>query len=353
MNIKIHSADMNRMMKVVSQCLGKLSENVEVIHDNGLLTVRGTDGVISTVSTSPLLGGDGESFCVDGAMLTRVCAQCKGMIEIDASERVCTIKGAGRTRIPVVSAKVKAFEPVTGESVTVKGSDLCGCYGKVNYAVSTVQTRVVLTGVLMASTGGMLRMSALDGFQLAVEEAPCEGGEMKVLVPGAFMKMVTNSVLPDDKVKFSTDGKRVQITTDDLMMNCPLLQGEFPDYERMLPQEFKTEVLVQVDRMVDALKSGSVVLSKDMAVVLTVGNGSVQIRNNSENGDYEAEVACDTQGEDMRIGFNEKYLLNALNMVDEEEAVIKFSGPVTPVIVQGKGKDGIHLLLPARIFTAQ
>ena len=55
----------------------------------------------------------------------------------------------------------------------------------------------------------------------------------------------------------------------------------------------------------------------------------------------------------MRIGFNEKYLLNALNMVDEEEAVIKLSGPVSPAIVHGKGKDGVHLLLPARLFTAQ
>lgn len=193
-------------------------------------------------------------------------------------------------------------------------------------------------------------MSALDGFQLAVEEVPCEGDEMKILIPGAFMRMVANSVGVDDKVKFTTDGKRVQISTDGLMMNCPLLQGEFPDYERMLPQEFKTEALVQVDQVVDALKSGSVVLSQDMAVVLTVGNGNIQIRNNSARGDFEADVECETQGEEMRIGFNEKYLLNALSMVDGDEAMIKLSGPVSPVIVQGKGKDGIHLLLPARIF---
>lgn len=350
MNIRIPSADMNRMMKIISKCTGKLTENVEVIHDNNLLTVRGTDGVISAVATAPLLGGDGESFCVDGAMLTRVCAQCRGVIQIETSDRVCTIKGAGRTRIPIVEKKVKAFEPVEGMSMTVKGSDLTGCYGKVSYAISTNQARVALTGVQMSTGFGKMKLAALDGFQLAVEETECSGDEVRILVPGAFMKMVTESVFPDDEVRFTTDGKRVQITTNDLTMNCPLLQGQFPDYDRMMPKEFKTEALVKVDQLSDALKSGSVVLNKDMAVALTIDDGSIHIRNNSEHGEFEAEVACDVQGEHMRIGFNEKYLINALNMCGEDEAVIKFSGPVSPVIVHGKGKDGIHLTLPARIF---
>ena len=350
MNIRIPSAEMNRMMKIASQCLDKLSENVEVIHDNNLLTVRGTNGFISAVVSTPMLGGTGESFCVDGAMLTRVCAACRGQIEISTSDRVCTIKGAGRTRIPIVTKKVKAFEPVTGTSIKVSGADLCGCYGKVSYAVSTNQARVTLTGVLIKAEGGNLTMTALDGFQLAVEKTKYAGDEMKILVPGAFMKMVANSVLIDDEVKITTDGKRVQITTDDLMMNCALLQGDFPDYERMLPTEFKAEVLVKVEALVDALKSGSVVLSKDSAVMLTVSEGNVKIRNNSEHGEYDADVACETQGEGLSVAFNERYLLGALNVMDEEEAVLKLSGIVTPVIVQGKGKDGVHLLLPVRMF---
>ena len=350
MDIRIPSADMNRMMKIVSQCLGKLSENVEVIHDNNLLTIRGTDGTISTVATAPLLGGTGESFCVDGAMLTRVCANCRGEIQIETTDKVCSIKGAGRTRIPIVTSKVKAFDPVAGKSTTVKGGDLHRCYGKVSYAISTNQARVTLTGVLLNANGGELTLTTLDGFQLAVEKTACSGDDIRILIPGVFMKVVDGSVLPDDDVKITTDGKRVQITTADLMMNCPLLNDEFPDYERMMPNEFKTEILVKVDAVVDALKSGSVVLSKDMAVALTVCDGSIQIRNNSEHGEFEADVACEIQGEEMRIGFNERYLLSALSMIDEDEAVIKLSGPVTPVIVQGKGKDGIHLLLPVRLF---
>jgi len=349
MNVRIHSADMNRMMKIANQCVDKLSENVEVIYDNNLLTVRSTNGVVSAVVSTPLLGGTGESFCVDGAMLTRVCAACKGEIEISTSEKVCTIKGAGRTRIPIVTAKVKSFEPVTGQSITISGGDLSACYGKISYAVSTNPARVTLTGVNLTAENGTVNMTALDGFQLAVENTVCAGDNISALIPGTFMKMVANSVMIDDTVKITTDGKRIQITTDDLMMNCPLLQGEFPDFNRMLPQEFKTEILVNVATLTEALKSGSVVLSKDSAVMMIVEDEKVLIKNNSEHGEFEADVPCEIQGVNMRIGFNERYLLSALNVISEDEAVIKLSGTVTPVIVHGKGKDGIHLLLPVRI----
>lgn len=350
MNVRIHSADMNRMMKIVNQCVDTLHENVEVIYDNNLLTVRGTNGFISAVVSTPILGGDGTSFCVDGAMLTRVCAMCKGEIEISTTDKVCTIKGAGRTRLPIVTARVAPFEPVKGKSVTVKGVALTGCYGKVSYAVSTNQSRITLTGVKVDTGFGRMTMAAMDGFQLAVEHRDCGDGEVSALVPGAFMKTVANSVLIEEEVKITTDGKRIQVTTDDMMMNCALLQGEFPDYESMIPETFGTEILVDVGKLTDALKGSSVVQNKTSTVRLSIGDGILTVRNNSEQAEYEAEVACETQGDSMNIAFNEKYLLSALNLLNEDEAIIKFSGVYRPAIVQGKGNDGIHLLLPVRVF---
>lgn len=349
MNIRIHSADMNRIMKIINQCIDNIYENVEVIHDNNLLTVRGTNNIASAVVSTPLLGGDGSSFCVDGAMLTRVCAACRGDIEISADGKVCTVKGAGRTRLPIVPKKVPAFTPVTGKSMTIQGADLTGCYGKVSYAVSTNQARVNLTGVSIKAENGQVKFAALDGFQLAVENTKCGGDDVKMLIPGAFMKIVCNSVLFDDEVKITTDGKRVQVTTEDLMMNCALLADSFPDYERMLPQEFKTEALVNIDAVKDALKSGSVVQSKDSAVRVQVAESAMRFRNNSEHADFEADVPCETQGEEMNIAFNDRYLMSALSMIDGDEAIIKLSGITSPVIVQGKESDGIHLLLPVRI----
>jgi DNA polymerase III beta subunit len=349
MNVRINSADMNRMMKIVNQCVDTLHENVEVIYDNNLLTVRGTNGFISAVISTPILGGDGSSFCVDGEMPTRVCAMCKGEIELSADGNVCTVKGAGRTRLPIVKARVAAFEPVKGQSMTVKGSAMNTCYGKVSYAVSTNQARVTLTGVKLNADGEQMKMAALDGFQLAVEYTECTGDEISILIPGAFMNVVTKSILPDDDVKITTDGKRVQITTDELMMNCALLTGEFPDYEALLPDGYCTEVLVKVDDFAAALKSSSAVQNKTSAVRLEVGNGIIKVRNNSEHAEYEADVQCDIQGEDLRTAYNEKYMMSALNMIDGDEAVVKFGGGYKPTIVQEKGNEGYHLLLPVRV----
>ena len=67
--------------------------------------------------TTPVLGGDGESFCVDGASFARVCAMCNGEIEIRTDEKNCFIKGLGRTRLPLVNIKIAEFKRITGESV--------------------------------------------------------------------------------------------------------------------------------------------------------------------------------------------------------------------------------------------
>ena len=81
MNIKIHSSELNRMMKTLSQCINPKDQyrsNVEVIYDNNMLTIRGTDGQVSAVMSAPILGGDGEVFCVDGSLFAKVCAMCSG-----------------------------------------------------------------------------------------------------------------------------------------------------------------------------------------------------------------------------------------------------------------------------------
>ena len=85
MNIKIHSAELNRMMKTLGKCIGPRDlayGNIEVIFDNNLLTLRGTNGQFAAVMSTPVLGGDGETFCVDGETFGKVCALGKGEMEI-------------------------------------------------------------------------------------------------------------------------------------------------------------------------------------------------------------------------------------------------------------------------------
>lgn len=352
MKVKIHSAELNRMMKTIIQCVdGKHAKfgNINIIYDNNLLTIRATNGQTSAVMSSPVMGGDGESFCVDGGMFAKVCAMCCGEVEISTDGKVCTVKGAGRTRLPIVSAEIPRFERVKGKALEIPAEDFSRSYNAVAYAIGSDVSRMVLTGVFVESDGAEIRMVTLDGFQLSMEKFACSGEVVTAVIPGSFMKLVSQSVTSGEKVNVTIGDARVQAEADGMLMGCGLLIGNYPDYRNILPQAFATECLVKVDELKNALKSSGVIDTGNKLVKLKVEQGQVTVMSNSETADYEAEVACETNGDGLTIAFNQRYLMNTIGSIATEEAVMKFNTPTSPCVVQGKGENGLRLTLPVRV----
>lgn len=353
MRVKIHSSEMNRMMNIIKQCIDPRFQdrgNIEIIYDNNLLSIRSTNGQFSAVVMTPVLGATGETFCVDGTMFAKVCAMCNGEIEISTDEKTCTIKGAGRTRLPIMNCNIPLYTAVDGNVVTIPADSLNAMYKGVSYAISDDQTRVQLTGILAEATDSKMKFVALDGFQMSIESSECNGNDMNVIIPGAFMKLITQGTITGEDVKIRTDGKCIEAITDGMKVSATLLSGQFPDYNRITPSEFSTECLVKVDELRNALRCGSVVGNLDKNPVrLEISESSMKVMGNSAEADYEADVACDTHGPGLKIAFNQKYLMNTINAINTEEAILKFNSSVAPCIVQGKDSNGIHLLLPVRV----
>ena len=98
-----------------------------------------------------------------------------------------------------------------------------------------------------------------------------------------------------------------------------------------------------------ALKSGTAVNSKQSLVKLDVGQSVVKVMSNSEAADFEADVDCQTNGDGLQIAFNEKYLMNTMNSVEDENAVMLFNSAVSPMIVRTEDEHGTRLVLPVRV----
>lgn len=351
MNIKIHSSELNRMMKTITQCIDPKSEklgNIEVIYDNSLLSIRATNGHVAAIMSTPLLGGNGESFCVDGTMFARVCAMCHGEISIETDGKACVVKGAGRTRIPIIHTEIPAFDRVDGKECRIRSEVFTRGYNSVSFAVCPDQTRPVLTGVLMEASEDAVRMITLDGFRMAMETVTCETDEMRVIVPGSFMKLVSSSSFAGETITLKTDGKRIQASTDGMLMACTLLSGDFPDYNRIVPQSFKTSTKLHADALQNALKCGSVVNTSNNLVKLNVTANDISVMSNSEEADFQAEVPCSTNGDELKIAFNHKYLMETIASIVGNEIVMRFNSPLNPCIIQAADTDGIRLILPVR-----
>lgn len=354
MNIKIHSGELNRMMKTISQCIDTRDignrANIEIGNIDNSLYIHATNGSVIATLKTPMLGLELDKFCVDGQMFAKVCAMCSGEIEITTDSKVCTIKGTGRTRIPIVNATIPRHLDMTAtKKITVAAEDLIRCYGHVAHAVSADNSRIVLTGILVESSDGKLTATALDGFQMSMETAECDGDDMKMIIPASFMKLITQASAVGEKVELISDGSKLIATTDSMVLCSGLIAGEYPPVERILPKEFKTECIVKVEELRNALKSGSVINSKQNLVKLEIGKESIKVMNNSEEADYEAEVPCDTQGNGLLIAFNQKYLMNTIGAIDGESAILCFNSSVSPCVAKEKDSDGVRLILPVRV----
>ena len=354
MNIKIHSSEINRMMRTISQCIDTRDignrANIEIGSMDNQLYIHSSNGSMIATMTTPMLGLDNEKFCVDGQMFAKVCAMCSGDIDISTDGKMCVIKGTGRTRLPIVNATIPRHKDIIGgKTVKVAAEDVIRCYNHVAHAVSLDNSRIQLTGILMENAGRKLTMTALDGFQMSVESAECDGHDLKMIVPASFLKIVSQALAVNETVEFYTDGHSLTAHTDSMTITCGLLAGEFPQVDRILPTEFKTECLVDVDKIKTALKSGSVVNSKQNLVKMEIGSEFIKVMNNSDEADYEAEVACETNGNGLMIAFNLKYLMNTMNAVDGETAVMCFNSSTSPCVVREKEGNGIRLVLPVRV----
>jgi len=352
MNIKIHSSELNRMMKTISKCVDQRSDdlgNIEIICDNNMLSIRSTNGQFSAVMSTPMLGCDGESFCVDGTMFARACAMCNGDISIVTDGKTCTIKGTGRTRLPIVKAKIPKFQRISGSECFIKAEDFARAFAGVQHAISADQSRVTLTGVHTEVSLNAFRMTALDGFRLSIEDCDCEGKDMDIVVPGAFMSLVAASTYPGDRIHITTDGKRVQVETEGTLLGCGLLAGGFPPTDRMIPESFRTEVRVSTDALRDALKGSTIINTANKLVRFSISESKLTISNNSEEAAYEAELECETQGEPLNIAFNQKYIMDTINSLDMESIVLKMNTQTSPAIIVGKDEKGLRLVLPVRV----
>ena len=356
MKIKVNSSEINRIMKTIGRCLDSkkiISANVQIVHEDGMLTFRATNSTFMGEMFLNVPGGDGTSFCVDGDMLGKIISLCSGDVEIMTDDKNCAIKGIGRTRIPIIKTTVPEFEKVAGKTVTVMAEELKRCYSLIHYAIAVDQSRPLLTGICTESNGTTLRMVAMDGFQIALEEIPCEGDTVKIVIPGAFMDLVTASTKPGDKLTLITDGKRIQAETAGMRLMCPLLIGEYTDYSRVIPSMFSTEALADSDKVRESLKSGNVVNNKLGTVRVSIGNQKIIISNNGMSADFEANIPCEMVGENIMIAFNEKYLMNAINVIETDQFVMKLNTRRSPVLIQGKGRNGIHICMPVNLAEVQ
>ncbi len=280
-----------------------------------------------------------------------------GQIELESSKESLKVKAEGfSSTISGMNASDFPEIPRTiTNSMTFSGTDFGDALDKVLFAVSSDETRPVLTGVLIL-LGDVLTLVSTDGFRLSRKKISVKSAKKaSFILPKNALSEV--SKLTDEKkmeFSFEKDDKQVIFGVRNTVLASRIIEGEFPDFERIIPNESNIVINVDKQELQRAVKLAAV-FARDAAnvVKLTVGEKGLQITaESSASGSQEARVDAEVNGleEEMTIAFNYRFLEEFINSIKGESVEIKLNDPDSPgVFLDPKDKEFLHLIMPVKI----
>ena len=238
--------------------------------------------------------------------------------------------------------------------------DLARLIDKTRFAVSTDETRYYLNGIYLhameADGGWSLRSVATDGHRLARMDVGLPEGGMGM--PGIILPRKTVQELAklladnSDTVAVELSANKIRFTVGNVVLTSKLIDGTFPDYQRVVPQG--NDKIMRVDNgvFISAVDRVSTLSSeKGRAVKLNISEGRLVLSvNNPESGSATEELAVDYHGEPLEIGFNARYLLDISAQFEGDRAMFKLSDPSAPTVLQDeKDSSALYVLMPMRV----
>jgi DNA polymerase III subunit beta len=247
-----------------------------------------------------------------------------------------------------------------GHSFQLSAGDLKRLIEKTRFAISTEETRYYLNGIYLHATesGGKptLRAVATDGHRLAQVELPLPSGAKGmpgVIVPRKTVlelaKLVEDA---DGEVRVELSPSKIRVSTARVVLTSKLIDGTFPDYERVIPQSNDKKMEVDNTAFAQAVDRVSTLSSdKGRAVKLTITDGKLTLSvNNPDSGSATEELPVEYGFDPLEIGFNARYLLDISGQLESGTAEFQLADPGSPTMVRdGKDASALYVLMPMRV----
>lgn len=228
---------------------------------------------------------------------------------------------------------------------------------KTSFAASLDESKGVITGVLMELEENSLNMVALDGFRMAVlKEEMNNNEENKIIISSKIINEINKiiSESEDENTEIILDNKKAVISLDETRIVLRLLEGEFIKYKDIIPKQCNTTVIINRSDFLESIERASLFAKegKNNLVRLSINENNMIITSRSEEGNVKESIIITTEGENLDIGFNSKYLIDVLKVIDDESIRLEFNTAISPCLVKPiEGNNFTYLILPVRLNT--
>ncbi|MCB1378366.1 MAG: DNA polymerase III subunit beta [Alphaproteobacteria bacterium] len=329
------------------------------------LKLTATDLDIEIVESVPAMVAKSGAVTVPAHMLYDIVRKLPdgAQLELDQSgdsARVAIF--AGRSRFALQALPPEDFPDLAAgdfpNHFSLSAADLKGLIEKTRFAISTEETRYYLNGIYFheIASGGWLRAVATDGHRLAQAQiARPEGakGMPGVIVPRkTVLEIVKLLEGAEYDVEVALSASKIRFTAGSLLLTSKLIDGTFPDYERVIPRH--NDKILEIDTRGFAAavdRVSTISMEKGRAVKLHLSAGKMMLSvNNPDSGSAEEELACGYDADPIEIGFNSRYLLDVAGQIKSDAVVFNLADAGSPTIVRDPGDEqALYVLMPMRV----
>lgn len=283
-------------------------------------------------------------------------------IETDANFKVTIRSGKAEFNLNGLDAEEYPQLPTlqTDNSIELPTDLLKHLIKQTVFAVSTMETRPILTGVNVRLENDSLHFTATDSHRLAARQIPLQETNKdfsNIVIPGKSLNELYK-ILDDteENVEMSVTNNQVLFQTKHLNFLSRLLDGNYPETSRLIPEQSKTVLHVKTKELIQTIDRASLLAKEERNNVVkltTKGDNLLEITSNSPDvGEVAEDVSIQSiEGEELKISFSSKYMLDALKAIENDEVKIEFTGAMRPFIIKPANDDQIlQLILPVRTY---
>ena len=279
-------------------------------------------------------------------------------LQINAEDRLDIDAGRSHFTLPLLPSG--DFPKMTADGFThnfsLPAQALRRLIDKTRFAISTEETRYYLNGIYIHAHDGLLRAVATDGHRLALAEMKLPSGAEGlpgIIIPrktvAEVRRLIDNG---EDNVALSISEAKIRFTYGSAILTSKLIDGTFPDYERVIPKGNEKELTIDnkvFANAVDRVATISAEKSRSVKVSLSQDNLALTV-NNPESGNAHEELIVDYSADPLEIGFNAKYLLDVAGQIEGRDATFYLDSPASPALVKdSEDTSCLFVLMPLRV----
>jgi DNA polymerase-3 subunit beta len=273
----------------------------------------------------------------------------EGMVRLTCGSASYSLNTYGPEDFP----RLPEIEPESAFSVEREA--FLDTIGRVGRSASRDESRPVLTGILVRFEGDKLVMAATDSYRLSVKETSLTGGpgrELEAIVPARALQELARigQAAEAETIEVGVQENQVVFGVDGVWLTARRIDGQFPNYKQLLPEQFEAEVQLPREELLEVVRRTGLLAQRKSPLRLRFEDGELTVSAQTQDvGEARESLPVAYTGEALEIGFNAEFLRDGLESVTDETARLKLISPLRPGLLHGESDDFLYLIMPIRL----